>query len=105
MTSITKDMKRLVGSKPEPRNPLTQCIAMHYTVLVDHIPKALAALNRNDPKDAIVIVSKSVVTIDECKRKLSPEERKKLKEHLLHAVAKILVMLLQEWLKSSKKFI
>ena len=77
---------------------------MHYKVLIDHIPKALMALNRNDPKDAIVIVSKSIIRIDECKRKLSPEERKKLKEHLLHAIAKILVMLLKEWLKSNKKF-
>lgn len=65
-TSIVKDIENIVALIPLVKEPLSQCIEFYNEVVNDYVPKGVEALEHDDPKTAIEILTKTVVGAYKC---------------------------------------
>ncbi|KAL6990118.1 hypothetical protein U1Q18_015866 [Sarracenia purpurea var. burkii] len=69
-TMIVNDMEKMIASNPRLKDPLSECRGFYKRVLSDHIPRALEALKKGDPKAAANGLSKAAAGANECQKKL-----------------------------------
>ncbi|XP_057485536.1 cell wall / vacuolar inhibitor of fructosidase 1-like [Actinidia eriantha] len=64
-TKILKEINKIMDLEPQLKDPLSKCKGIYESILSDHIPNAMEALDKGDHKSAEAIMSKAASGAEE----------------------------------------